>query len=139
MPGSIPGRACRPSCSEFYLIFSETHVNTSQDPLEKPLWKAFPHILRTLVYSIGLIPTTESNTIFLISHWRKNFLANATTSVSALLSTINLYLCKIRSCFKLLFYIKNKFWLYMPLKIFSRDACHYFFTNAVNKLLLNKD
>ena len=27
-PGSNPGHACRPSCSEFSVIFSETSVNT---------------------------------------------------------------------------------------------------------------
>ena len=27
VPGSIPDHACRPSHSEFYLVFSETHVN----------------------------------------------------------------------------------------------------------------
>ena len=26
VPGSIPGRACRPSCLEFYVVFSETRV-----------------------------------------------------------------------------------------------------------------
>ena len=28
MPGSNPGRACRPSRSEFSVVFSETRVNT---------------------------------------------------------------------------------------------------------------
>ena len=28
VPASIPGRACRPRCSEFSVVFSETRVNT---------------------------------------------------------------------------------------------------------------
>ena len=28
VPGSIPGRACRPSRSEFSLVFSEIRINT---------------------------------------------------------------------------------------------------------------
>ena len=28
VPGSNLGRACRPSCSEFSVVFSETRVNT---------------------------------------------------------------------------------------------------------------
>ena len=36
VPCSIPGRACRPSRSEFSVVFSETRVNTGQDPLERP-------------------------------------------------------------------------------------------------------
>ena len=36
MPGSNPGRACRPSRSEFSVVFSETRVNTEKDPLERP-------------------------------------------------------------------------------------------------------
>ena len=36
VPGSIPGRACRPSCLEFSVVFSETHKNTCQDSLERP-------------------------------------------------------------------------------------------------------
>ena len=42
---SNPVRACRPSRLEFSLVFPETHVNTGQDPLERPprrtlLWHA---------------------------------------------------------------------------------------------------
>ena len=40
VPGSIPGRACRPSRSEFSVVFSETRVNTGQDPLERRLRRA---------------------------------------------------------------------------------------------------
>ena len=36
MPGSISGRSCRPSRSEFSLVFSETRVNTDKDPLQRP-------------------------------------------------------------------------------------------------------
>ena len=36
VPGSIPGHACRPSRLEFSVVFPETHVNTSWDPLERP-------------------------------------------------------------------------------------------------------
>ena len=36
MPGSIPGRACRPSCSEFFVVFSETRVNTGWITYEIP-------------------------------------------------------------------------------------------------------
>ena len=34
--GSIPGRACRPSRSEFFVVFFETRVYTGSDPLERP-------------------------------------------------------------------------------------------------------
>ena len=34
--GSIPGRSCRPSHSEFSVVFFEHRVNTGQDPLERP-------------------------------------------------------------------------------------------------------
>ena len=37
VPGSNPGRAGRPSRSEFSVVFSETRVNTGWDPLERPL------------------------------------------------------------------------------------------------------
>ena len=30
--GSIPGRACRPSRSEFSVVFSETRINTDKIP-----------------------------------------------------------------------------------------------------------
>ena len=41
VPGSFLGRACQPSRSEFSVVFSETRVNTGQDPLERPLRRAF--------------------------------------------------------------------------------------------------
>ena len=34
--GSILVRACRPSRSEFSMIFFETRVNVGYDPLERP-------------------------------------------------------------------------------------------------------
>ena len=40
LPGSLPGRACRPSRSEFSVVFSETRVNTRNDPLKRPLRRA---------------------------------------------------------------------------------------------------
>ena len=33
--GSNPGRVCRPSRSEFSVVFSETRVNTGKNPLER--------------------------------------------------------------------------------------------------------
>ena len=41
VPGSNPSRACRPSRSEFSMVFSETRVNTGLDCLEKPSRRAF--------------------------------------------------------------------------------------------------
>ena len=35
MPGSNPGRSCRPSRSDFSLVFPNTRINTGQDPLER--------------------------------------------------------------------------------------------------------
>ena len=36
VPGSIPGRACRPSRSEITVVFSKIRLNTGKDPLERP-------------------------------------------------------------------------------------------------------
>ena len=36
VPGSFLGRVCRPSRREFSVVFSETHVKTGYDPLERP-------------------------------------------------------------------------------------------------------
>ena len=41
---SILGRACRPSCSEFSVVFSETRVNTGQDPLKRPPTEGTPSV-----------------------------------------------------------------------------------------------
>ena len=37
-----PGRACRPSRSEFSVVFSRTHVNMGKDALERPPLRALP-------------------------------------------------------------------------------------------------
>ena len=39
---SNPGIACRPSRSEFSVVFSETRVSTDYDPLERPPRRARP-------------------------------------------------------------------------------------------------
>ena len=36
VPGSNPDRTCRPSLSEFSMVFFETRVSTDSDPLERP-------------------------------------------------------------------------------------------------------
>ena len=36
VPGSILGRACLPSLSEFSMLLSETGVSMGYDPLERP-------------------------------------------------------------------------------------------------------
>ena len=36
VPGSNPNRACRPSRSDFSVVFSETRVNMGWDPIERP-------------------------------------------------------------------------------------------------------
>ena len=41
-PGSFLGRVCRPSRSEFSVVFSETRVSTGEDPLERPSRRALP-------------------------------------------------------------------------------------------------
>ena len=41
VPDSKPGHACRPSRSEFSVVFSETRVNTGKDSLEIPPRRAF--------------------------------------------------------------------------------------------------
>ena len=42
VPDSNPGRACRPSPSEFSVVFSETRVNAGWDPLERPPTEGTP-------------------------------------------------------------------------------------------------
>ena len=44
VPGPIPSHACRPSCSEFFVVFSEVHVNTGQGPLERSPMEGIPPI-----------------------------------------------------------------------------------------------
>ena len=43
VPGSIVGRACRASLSEFSVVFSETRLNMGQDTLERPSRRALSH------------------------------------------------------------------------------------------------
>ena len=61
MPGSIPGHVCRPGRSEFSMAFSETCVNTGEDPLEKPLRRALSYRPRSQKRTIGLNPTSQLN------------------------------------------------------------------------------
>ena len=59
--GSNPGHACRPSRSEFSVIFSETRIDTGQDLLERPTRRATPigpgPTSGQLVLNIQLNPT----------------------------------------------------------------------------------
>ena len=52
MPVSNPGRACRPSRSEFSVVFSETPVNTGCDPFERPTYRP-----RSFLRQSALTPT----------------------------------------------------------------------------------
>ena len=42
VPSSINGRACRPSRSEFFVVFSEKRANTGWDHLKRPPRRVFP-------------------------------------------------------------------------------------------------
>ena len=42
--GSILGRDCRPSRSQFSVIFSEIYINTAQDPLGRPPAEGIPPV-----------------------------------------------------------------------------------------------
>ena len=53
--GSIPCRCYRPNCCEFFVIFSPTHVNTSQNSLERSLGGHPPYSPRPLMQVIVLI------------------------------------------------------------------------------------
>ena len=44
VPGLNHGRACRHSRSEFSVVFSDTRLNTGQDPLERPPTEGTPLI-----------------------------------------------------------------------------------------------
>ena len=44
VPGSIPGRAYRPSRSEFSVVFTETRVNTGNNSLKRFPTKGIPPI-----------------------------------------------------------------------------------------------
>ena len=54
VPGSNSGRACQPTCLEFSVVFSETSVNTGQDPLERPPRRASHLQAQVLLETIGL-------------------------------------------------------------------------------------
>ena len=66
VPGSNPGRACRPSRSEFPMVFSETLVNTGQDLLERYRRRASRPQAKVHFETIGLNLT--SNQLTLVSH-----------------------------------------------------------------------
>ena len=64
MPGSNPGRACRSSRLEFSVVFSETRLNTGEDPLEKPHTEDTPPIgPGPTSEQLGLKPTTQPNSL----------------------------------------------------------------------------
>ena len=57
VPGSIAGSACRPSLSEFSVVFSESHINTAE---------GIPLSLRPLVQAIGLKLKHNISTCFIL-------------------------------------------------------------------------
>ena len=59
VPGSNPGRACRPSHSEFSMIFFETSVNTGYDPLERQPGKAIYLQSQVPQWTTGIKYTTN--------------------------------------------------------------------------------
>ena len=59
LPGSILDHACRPSRSEFSLVFSETRVNTGQDPLERPPRRALHSQAQVPSETIGLVTNNQ--------------------------------------------------------------------------------
>ena len=61
LPGSNPDRACRPRRSEFSVVFSETRVNTGQDPLERPPRRALHLYAQVLSETIGLNTYNNNN------------------------------------------------------------------------------
>ena len=58
VPGSIPGRACRPSRSEFSVVFSKTRVNTDQDTVERSPQNVFP--------SQAQVPIADNSTALML-------------------------------------------------------------------------
>ena len=50
----------------FLWFFFETRVNTNWDPLERSPWRAFPHRPRFHMRTIGLIPTTNQQSIIYV-------------------------------------------------------------------------
>ena len=59
--GSIPSLVCRPSFSEFSVVFSEIRKNT--DPLERPHRGHSTRKPRSHMRTVGLNPTTTTTTI----------------------------------------------------------------------------
>ena len=57
--GSISGRACQPSRLELSVVFSETHVNTAKDSLERPPTEGTPSSNPS--FTIDLNPTIQPN------------------------------------------------------------------------------
>ena len=64
LPSSIPGHACRLSRSEFSVVFSETRVNTGQDPPVRPPTEGTPPAgPGPTKRTVGLNPITQPNPI----------------------------------------------------------------------------
>ena len=61
VPGSNPGLACRPSRSEFSVVFSETRVNTGQDTLKRPPRRASHPLAQVPRETIGHKPFKQTN------------------------------------------------------------------------------
>ena len=57
VPGSILGGACRPSRTDFSVVFSKTGLNVGWDPLERPPLWTLPQRPRTL----SLQPINQSS------------------------------------------------------------------------------
>ena len=63
-----PGRACRPSRSEFSVVFPETRVNTGQDPLGRAPRKALQPQTQIPCETIGLKNLQQLNKCIHIKH-----------------------------------------------------------------------
>ena len=61
VPCSIAGPACRPSRSEFSVVFSETRVNTGQDHLERSPWRALRLQSKVPSMTIGFNAATNKS------------------------------------------------------------------------------
>ena len=70
MPGSIPGRSCRPSRSEFTEVFSETCVNVGEDFLDRLPVEGTPPPLRPRSHmgTIDLKFTTSTRLNFMLTY-----------------------------------------------------------------------
>ena len=78
VPGSNPVRTCRPSCSDFSAVFSETRVNTVSDPLERPPLHGEHSIykLRSHKRTICLKPKTQLLTFRQTYCYISNYILN---------------------------------------------------------------